>query len=262
MKGQIQGVYPNPYGQIPFGIFRAGISDNSWMGVSDLEKSVGMDIAISKMMTDAMELARDQSYAWPVYQGDLPEEGDEASGDRTPKEGLQIGSGRIITIPKDAKFYTVSPEADIASINATIESFTKSAFDKLAILPSDKGSEYSSGFALQVKSSRYLQKVAAKRNLFIEGDEGLIELAILMDEVSRTNTPAMLAEGFEVRTEIDSDALNPKTVQEDIAMTQFLLDKGLIGPVEEVMHRFSFTREEAEDHLKSVQAQLPSPTAA
>lgn len=261
VKGQVQWTAPNPYGQIPFAIFRAAKSDADWMGVSDLQKAVGMDIAISKMMTDVMELARDQSYSWPVYKGDLPEEGDEASGDKTPMEGLQMGPGRLITIPKDADFFTVSPQANIAEINQVINDFARAAFEKLSVMGIDKGSEYSSGFALQVKSSRYLQKVAGKRELYIESEEKLLELAVLVDEVGRIGAPGVLNEDFKVEVDIDADSLNPRTVQEDIELAKFLLDTKVWGAIELVQKTFGYNREEAILHLASV-TPLPSTEAA
>jgi len=241
LKDGAETSIPNPYQIIPFAIYRAAIDPNSWYGYSELASYVPNNIAVNKMLTDLQQLARDQSYSQLVYKG--PE---ITSNDPENRDGalrIKTGPDQILHIDTTADLFTVTPDASIAEINEAADSLAQKTYEDAAIdsMIAAQGSE-SSGFALKIKRTPYLNKMRGKRTLFEEADEFLVEMAVLLKEVGVTGIGGSLSPDFTIETEFDDSVLSPETATEDQADGTYALEKGLASRIDLIQERYNVDR--------------------
>ena len=244
-KGTHQFTDINPYGLIPVSIFRAGINDQDWFGVSDLSAPVNNNISVIKMLTDLQQLARDQSYSWLFYKGPLPDKTDDPSGQSSPITQLNVGPDRMGVIDEDADIFTVTPEASIKEIQDAADILAEKTFEDASVASVVQSAQAESGYALKVKRAPYLNKMRTKRTLFQESDERLIEIAALMRDVGFTGTPATLNENFSVTTSYDESKLTPEDPSSQKEQESFDIEQNVMSRIDLIQKRNGVSRDEA-----------------
>ena len=236
----------NPYGLIPFSIFRAALNDKEWFGVSDLTSSVNNNISVIKMLTDLQQLARDQSYSWLVFRGEQGDKSDDPSG--ISAEGkMVVAPDRMTMIGPNDDLFTVTPDASINEIQAAADLLAEKTYEDACVSSVVQSAQVESGYALKVKRAPYLNKMRSKRNLFIEADQRLMQIAALVQEVWESGLAATLSEDFSISTNFDDSQLTPEDPASQMTRETFLLDKKVISRIDLIMSEYQVGRDEAEE---------------
>jgi len=245
----------NPWGEIPFAIFRTRRHPRLWWGINDLASPVVNNIAINKLASDLLQLAAEQSFAiYVVY------EEDDGSGDYEPAETTDdIGdastrraefnwtSGQTVFVPHKGKVETISPKADIRAIAETIKLMGKHTLDDAYIVDVSESQAGQSGFSLKVRTQPYLNKARAIRREFKPGVARLLELALLVEYAGRNRLAyATRIPGFAIRVDFDETPLTPIPVDEDIRRSEYERKIGAESTVGYLMRTRTLSREEAE----------------
>jgi len=236
----------NPYGQIPFIIFRANKRSDSWFGKSDLASIVENNNQLNKLLTELLQLMHDYSYSIFVLEG-FNQESPNAEGEE-PNAMLRDLSyeGGILTVPPGSTLKAVSPSANIDSVVNAIDAI-RQKIRRDAFIPEIADSEYSSGFALRQREKHYLRFMEVKRKMLGKADSELVALAILIWEVFQTGTPRQLNKDFKVITLFDDKKLKDAPEQEKMLMEQHLLSTNAITAIDIIMYREGVTRDEAQN---------------
>jgi hypothetical protein len=243
-KSNVQWSDFNPYGLIPFSIFRAAVNDKDWFGVSELTPVVTNNIAVIKLLTDLQQLARDQSYSWLFYKGPRPEKDDDPSGTSAPLRSLQVGPDRMTMLDEDADVFTVTPDASINEIQAAADLLAEKTYEDACVASAVQSAQAESGYALRVKKAPYLNKMKTKRVLFKEADQRLMEISALIHEVGLTGA-ATLNDEFKVSTSFDERSLTPVDPNTEMQDTAFLLNQRAMSRIDLIMSENQVNREEA-----------------
>lgn len=248
---KIDGVsytFENIYNTIPFVIYRASIVGKDFYSSSDLEAIANENNNINKNLTDLLTLMTDQTFSILTLENYDPPQETTETGEGEPKPAqkeLRLDTGGILLLPTGTKLNAVTPDADVNALCDTINK-NLARIRREAGTPDFEESGSQSGFALTIKKSTYLEKMAMKRRQFIISDQKLGKLAALMYDTYITNEPRQLDKDFTISTFIETDSLSPYSKEEIIADEKHLLAIGAITPVDILMARYGYSKEEAE----------------
>jgi len=276
VNGELGVFTPNPYGEVPFSIFRVRPHPWKWWGVTELGWVSSNNLAVDKAWSDLLHLAKMQAFAWYVEiagkplddpldpGGDLnhePDEDPDKADGTTPKlPARKIGGGDTRRVEHGGDVKAISPEAQIQPIAATIEAMSDMTLDGAYVFRT-RGQKVipDSGFAHLVQQSPYLRKMRLVRGRFggnttgpglrlIGNDkEGLTRLMQFAELVRFAGENPFLPNvrrnpGFRVFAEWDETPLLAKPQRERDDADTFRLDSGQASVIDLIMEHEGVSR--------------------
>lgn len=225
---------PNPYGVIPFAVFRAEEDDGTFYGQTNIHDVVAVNHIINRMVSDLEEIIRVHGFSLLFVKGDMVD-----TLIMRPTSFLKMEADKESN--SDAKYLT--PNSPIGEIQEFVQWLVARMADvsqvpQAAIASSDFPE---SGFALTIRWLPYTQALAQKRLLYKDAED---DLAIKTLLVQRAHTGQGDPDNCDLSLEFKDRDFLPKPEAEERARNEFALLHNVITPIDLLRERFPDLDEE------------------
>ena len=216
---------PNPYGVIPFAIFRADDDDGTFYGQTNVNDIVAVNHIINRMISDLEEIIRVHGFSLLFIKGDMVD-----TLITRPTSFLKLeGEGT------DAKY--LNPNSPIGEIREFVDWLVGRMTDVSQVPHAAiSGGDFpESGFALTIRWLPYTQMLEQKRLGYKESEADLAQMTLrVLQAHAKQGDP----ERAEMSVEFKDQGFVPAVEAEERAKNEFGLIHNIITPIDLMRERF------------------------